>query len=313
MIAMKKLLTALSFIASLSSWANARETITVITPAAASQSSTPLSLKMIDRANEMQSKYNFVADFKPGGNGVLALKHMDASPQNRVSIIAPAFIENAKSGAIDEDDYVPISAGGDVCWAVIANVGDSRRGIDSLADFKGREITVGGTGFGNAAHITSLMLAEKYGFRVKYVVFKANFDAVVNMVGNNGVNMALESINTYNQFKEKQPKLQMLGFNCTVRSSQAPELKTLREQGINAPMVFNITLANRAMPEEKRREVGQILTRSIEVIGAKEFADIAGLYPPVFRGVSAEEFARRRISLQKELVKRYEKEIEASK
>lgn len=309
---MRKILTAIS-IMMLAGLVQARETITMVIPGAPTQSSTPLTLKMIDRANELQNKYNFVPDFKPGGNGVLGMKYMDASPSNRVVGVAPAFIENARSGMVNEDDYVPIHAAGDVCWAVITNVGDTRRGIDSLADLKGQEITVGGTGFGNAAHITSLLLAEKYGFKVKYIVFKANFDAVVNMVGNNGVNMALESIGTYNQFREKQPKLQMLGFNCASRSTQAPELKTLREQGVNAPMIFNITMANRAMPEEKRREIGRILEDATRAIGAKEFADVAGLYPPVFRGVSAEDFARRRIGLQKELVKRFEKEIEASK
>lgn len=293
--------------------ASARETITVVIPASPSQSSTPLTLKVIDKANELQTKYNFVPEFKPGANGVLAIKHMDTSPHNRVVGVAPAFVENARSGMINENDYVAISAGGDVCWAVITNVGDSQRGTASLEDLRGREIVVGGTGFGNAAHITSLLLAEKYGFRVKYVVFKANFDAVVNMVGNNGVSMALESINTYNQFKDKQPKLQMLGFNCTVRSSQAPELKTLREQGINAPMIWNLTMANKSMDEERRREVGSVLEEATKSIGAREFADVAGLYPPVFRGVKPEEFAQRRIGLQKELVKRFEKEIEASK
>lgn len=310
---MKKLIAVVLSALCITAWAQPRETITVVIPAAPSQSSTPLTLKMIDRANEMQTKYNFLPEFKPGANGVLGMKYMDASPQNRVVGVAPAFIENARSGAVNENDYVPIHASGDVCWAVIANVGDARRGVASLADLRGREITVGGTGFGNAAHITSLLLAEKYGFKVKYIVFKANFDAVVNMVGDNGVNMALESINTYNQFKEKQPKLQMLGFNCATRSEQAPELKTLREQGINAPMIFNITMANRAMPEEKRREIGRILEAATKSIGPKEYADVAGLYPPVFRGVSAEDFAQRRIGLQKELVKRFEKEIEASK
>lgn len=308
---MKKLLITLAM--AMTNVVMAKETITIITPAAASQSSTPLTLKMIERANEAQNKYNFVADFRPGGNGIVALKYMDSSPQNRLSIVAPAFIENAKTGMINEDDYVPVHASGDVCWSVIANVGNSAQGLASLADLKGQEITVGGVGFGNATHITSLLLAERYGFRVKYIVFRSNFDAVVNMAGDNGVNMALESVNTYNQFKQRQPRLQALGFNCTVRSEPAPELKTLREQGVNAPMVFNITMANRAMPEAKRREIAEILETATRSVGAKEHADVAGLYPPVFAGVSAEEFARRRIGLQKQLVQRFEKQIEASK
>lgn len=310
---MKKILMALTILLNFNAFADAKETITVVIPAAASQSSTPLTLKMIDKANELQSKYNFLAEFKPGANGVLGVKYMDMSPTNRVVGVAPAFIENSRAGLLNENDYVPIHASGDVCWAVITNIGNSKQGIDSLAAFKGQEITVGGTGFGNAAHITSLMLAEKYGFKVKYVVFKANFDAVVNMVGNNGINMALESIKTYNQFKEKQPKLEMLGFNCPLRSDQAPELKTLREQGVNAPNIWNITMANRAMPEDKRKEIGKILEDATRAIGPKEYSDVAGLYPPVFRNITAEDFAKRRIDLQKNLVRRYEKEIEASK
>lgn len=310
---MKKLLVTLITALSFNAWAQRPETVTIVIPASASQSTTPLSLKMATVANGLQTKYNFLVDFKPGANGALALKYIDQSPQDRIAGIAPAFIENAKSGLINEDDYVPVHASGDVCWGIITNFGDTKKGLDSFADIKGKEITVGGTGYGNAAHITSLMLAERYGFKVKYVVFKANFDAVVNMVGEHGINMALESVNTYNQFKEKQPKLQMLGFNCGVRSEQMPEVKTLKEQGINAPMVFNITMANKAMPESKRKEINEILTKAVTVIGAKEFADVAGLYPPVFQGMSSTEFARRRISNMKDLVARYEKEIEASK
>lgn len=310
---MKKLLVTLITALSFSAWAQKPENITIVVPAAASQSSTPLTLKLAEKANLIQSKYNFLIEFKPGGNGVIGLKYMDLSPMDRISGIAPSFIENAKTGLIKESDYVPVAASGDVCWAVITNVGDAKRGVASLADLKGKEITVGGTGYGNAAHLTALMLGEKYGFKVKYIVFKANFDAVVNMVGNNGINMALESIGTYNQFKEKQPKLQMLGFNCASRSDQAPELKTLREQGFNAPMIFNITMANKSMPEEKRKEIATILAQATMAIGAKEYADVAGLYPPVFRNVTAEDFAQRRIGLMKSLVAKYEKEIEASK
>jgi tripartite-type tricarboxylate transporter receptor subunit TctC len=310
---MKKILLTLITALSFSAWAQRSENITIVVPAAASQSSTPLTLKLADKANLIQSKYNFLIEFRPGGNGVIGLKYMDLSPMDRISGVAPSFVENAKNGLIKESDYVQVHAAGDVCWAVITNVGDAKRGVASLADLKGKEITVGGTGYGNAAHITSLMLAEKYGFKVKYVVFKANFDAVVNMVGDNGINMALESINTYHQFKEKQPKLQMLGFNCGSRSTQAPDLKTLREQGINAPMIFNATLANKVMPEEKRKEISAILAQATLAIGPKEFADIAGLYPPVFRNVSVDDFFTRRVNLMKDLVAKYEKEIEASK
>lgn len=310
---MKKIILALLSVVALNVWAQKPENITFVIPASASQSFNPVTLKLINKANTIQSKYFFNVDFKPGANGALALKYMDQSPHDRISAIAPAFIENAKAGLVNESDYLPVYGGGDFCWSLVTNIGDSKQGIASLAEFKGKEVVVGGTGFGNAAHITSLMLGEKYGFKVKYIVFKSNFDAVVNMVGDHGVNMALESINTYNQFKDRQPKLQMLGLNCPNRSEQAPELKTLREQGINAPMIFSITVANKAMPEQRRKEIGSVLAQAALAMGLKEFVDGAGLYPPVFRGMSADEFFTRRIGLMKSLVAKYEKEIQASK
>lgn len=310
---MKKIIASLVLAACTLVHADTRENITFVIPAGANQSFNPLILKILDRANDQQTRYQFTPEFKPGANGSLGLKHMDASPQNRVAIATPAFVENVRSGLVNESDYVPIHALGDICMAVITNIGDGAQGTASLASLRGTEISVGGVGFGNVTHITSLLLGEKYGIRVKYVVFKSNLDAVVNMVGNNGINMALEPISTYHQFRERQPRLQMLGYNCAVRNEQAPELKTLREQGIDAPTIFNVTMANRAMPEEKRREIGRILDDATRSIGAREFAERAGIFPPVFRNISADEFARRRINLQRDMVKKFDREIESSK
>lgn len=292
---------------------SAKETITVVIGAAPTQSSVPVVLKTLDKANDLQKKYSFAPEFKPGAQGVIAVRYMDLSPLNRISGIAASFVENVKSGQLVESDYAPVSAQGDACWAVITNVGDTKQGINSLSSIKGKEIVAGGTGFGNAAHLTSLILAEKYGFKVKYVVFKANFDALINMVGDNGVNFVVDRIAAYNQFKEKQPKLQILGVNCHSRHHQMPEIKTLREQGADAPMIFNMIVANKAMPEGKRREIGSILDQAQAEIGKKEMIDMADLLAPQFSNVSTEEFFSDRIDLIKRLTAKYEKQIEASK
>ncbi len=293
--------------------ASAKETITLVIGVTSTHSSVPLILKTLEKANGLQKKYNFAPEFKPGAQGVIAVKYMDMSPLNRISGIAPSFVENVKSGQLAESDYVPVSAQGDACWAVITNVGDTQQGIGSLSSVKGKEIVVGGTGFGNATHLTSLILAEKYGFKVKYVVFKANFDALVNMVGDHGVNFVVDRVAAYNQFKGKQPKLQILGINCHGRNHQMPEVKTLREQGADTPMIFNMIVANKIMPDEKRREIGSILDQAQAAIGKKEMIDMADLLAPQFNNVSTDEFFAARIGLMKQLTARYEKQIEASK
>jgi tripartite-type tricarboxylate transporter receptor subunit TctC len=289
------------------------ETLLVISGASPTHSATPLLQRTLEEANKLQSRYNFVVEFKPGAQGVIAVQYMDQSPLNRISIIAPSFVENINSGLLKESNYLPVSAQGDACWALISNVGSTTQGISSLEALRGQEIVVAGTGFGNAAHLTSLILAERYGFKVKYIVFKSNFDGLVNMVGNHGVNLVIDRVQSYQQFKPKQDKLQILGINCNVRSSLMPEVKTIKEQGFDTPMIFNMVIANRRMEDAKRLEIGRVLDKAQQVIGQQTMIDMADLHAPQFYKMTAEDFFKQRISLIKQLNEKYAKDIEKSK
>jgi tripartite-type tricarboxylate transporter receptor subunit TctC len=304
---MKKLL--LTILTALSISAQASETITVEFGAGPSQPTAASYRKMLEVANDMQKKYNFIMEFKPGGNGVIALKTMDMSPENRLATVAPAFVENAKVGLINEADYTPVATQGDACWAIITNVGDTKKGVASLKGQK--EITVGGTGFGNAAHITALILGEEYGFKVRYIVYKANFDALLNMTTGENINFVLERVSNYQLFKAKNPKLQILGINCNRRNESMPEVKTLKEQGFNTPTIFMSTVANVKMPEAKRNEITAILEEAQGKVGQKYLLDTADLNPPQFNKprLSVSEFFNQRVLQMKVYTHRYERQI----
>jgi len=293
--------------------AQAAETIAIQFGASPSQPNTAPYLKTIELANKMQNKYDFVLEFKPGANGVLALKSMDTNPQNKLATVAPAFVENAKSGMINESDYVPVVTQGDACWAIITNIGETAKGIASLAGQK--EITVGGTGFGNAAHITSLMIAEKYGFKVRYIVYKSNFDALVNMAGGQPINFLLERPSNFKIFKEKNPNLQILGINCDKRSPLYPNVKTTKEQGFSTPTIFFATVANVKMPAEKRKEIAAILEQAQERLGAQYFMESADMSPPQFASPkqTADDFFANKVLQMKVYTHRYEKQINEAK
>ena len=300
-------LTALSFSV------QAAETITIMFGAGPSQPTAAPYRKMLEIANDMQKKYNFIMEFKPGGNGVISLKTMDLSPENRLATVAPAFVENAKVGLINEADYTPVATQGDACWAIITNIGDTKKGVASLKGQK--EITVGGTGFGNAAHITSLILGEEYGFKVRYIVYKANFDALVNMAGGENINFVLERVSNYKIFKAKNPKLQILGINCNQRNETMPEVRTLKEQGFTTPTIFMSTVANVKMPESKRNEITAILEEAQAKVGQKYLLEMADLNPPQFNKprLSVSEFFDHRVLQMKVYTHRYERQINESR
>lgn len=294
---MKKILTMLMLLASN---AFAVETIKIYSPYSPGHSGTPALLKIVDRANADQKIYKFVVEFKPGGNQIIAVKSIDDSG---LAIIAPAFIENVESGKLNEKDYAPVYAFGDACWAVITN-----KPLEGAKEF-----VVGGVGYGNAAHLTALALGEKHKFNIRYVVFRSNNDALVNMAGDNGVEFVIDKYEGYEALKTKNPKMRIVAASCPARLPQEPKIKTLKEQGVDAPYIFNIVIASKEMSEGRRKAIGLILDKATQEIGKEEIFKLSAQRPPLFDGVSTEQFYEKSISLVRNLQTKYRKQIEDAK
>lgn len=279
----------------------ATETIKIYSPYSPGHSGTPALRKVIEEANSTQHIYNFQVEFKPGGNQIIAVKSMD--PENSLAIIAPAYVENVQSGKLNEHDYIPIYAFGDACWAVVAN--------KPLKNNK--EFIVGGVGIGNAAHLTGLALGEKYKFDVRYVVFKSNYDALVNMAGNNGVEMVIDKYEGYEALKTKNPNMRMIAASCPSRLPQEPKIKTLKELGIEAPYIFNIAIAHKDMNSVRRTAIKNILNDATKRVGEAEIYRLSAMKPPIFSGVSEDQFYRQSIDTVKRLQNNYKSQIDLSK
>ncbi len=276
------------------------ETIKIYSPYSPGHSGTPALLKIVEQANADQNIYKFLVEFKPGGNQMIAVRSID---ENSLAIIAPAFVENVESGKLNEKDYVPVYAFGDACWAVVTN--------KPLTGQK--EFVVGGVGFGNAAHLTALALGEKFNFGVRYIVFRSNNDALVNMAGDNGVEFVIDKYEGYEGLRTKNPKMRMVAASCPARLPQEPKIKTLKEQGIDAPYIFNIVVAGKEMSEGRRKAIGMILDRATITVGKEEIFKLSAQRPPIFDGVTAEQFYEKSISLVRNLQSKYRKQIEESK
>jgi tripartite-type tricarboxylate transporter receptor subunit TctC len=284
-----------------SSLAYSSDIIKIFSPYSPGHSGTPALRKIIDQANESQAIYKFVLEFKPGGNQIIAVKSID--PDNSLAIIAPAYVENITSGKLVESDYVPIYSLGDACWAVITN--------KPLAGQK--EFVVGGVGFGNAAHLTALSLGQKYNFQVRFVVFKSNFDALVNMAASNGVEFVIDKYENYQSLKTKNPKLQMVAASCPTRLPQEPKIKTIKELGVDAPYIFNIVIAHKDMPTARQKAISAILNSASTKIGGDEIYKLSAMKPPGFSNITDEQFYTNSVNQLKKLQLKYENAIQIAK
>jgi tripartite-type tricarboxylate transporter receptor subunit TctC len=296
---MKQFFIILAMLISLPTFA--LENIKIFSPYSPGHSATPAMLKIIDEANIAQNIYKFSLEFKPGGNQIIAVKSLDTA--NSLAIIAPAFVENVASGQLNEKDYVPVYALGDACWAVITN--KSLKGS--------QEFVVGGVGYGNAAHLTALALGEKHKFSVRYIVFKSNNEALVNMVGNNGVEFVIDRFEGYENLRSKNSKMTMIAASCPNRLPQAPRVPTLKEMGVEAPYIFNIIIAHKDMPRGRQVAIAKILEAATDRIGDAEIYKLSAVRPPQFDRVSTEQFYNKSISTVKTLQNKYKSQIEQSK
>jgi tripartite-type tricarboxylate transporter receptor subunit TctC len=302
---MKKLLAAMAM------WVAtvclAQEPITVYTPYSAGHGGNAAFQRVLDRANELQTQYRFQFELRPGAQGMIALRTANENPNNRLAVINAAFVELVENNQVQENDWIPVHAIGEACWAVLTLGGDEAQGISSLKNLL--ELTVGTVGVGNVTHLTGLAIGEQVGVPVRLILFKSNYDALVNLVGNHGVNFAIERYAVVDQFREKNPRIKAVAMSCPTRYA-ATHVATLKEQGLNIPGVINIVMAHRTMPADRQLAVGRILDQATRDVGLKEIQHLSDMRSPVFDGVSAQQFYRSRIDTLKFLRKRYSKQIQ---
>lgn len=281
-----------------SSVAHSTETVRIYSPYSPGHSGTPALLRILNKANSAQNAYQFVLEFKPGGNQIIAVKTLDAGS---LAIIAPAFVENVELGKLNFNDYAPVLALGNACWAVIVN-----------KELSG-ELVVGSVGYGNATHLTALALGEKYKFSVRYIVFKSNNDALVNMAGDNGVNFVIDRYESFENMSRLNSNMRMIAASCPVRLPQQPKIKTLAELGITSPYVFNIIISHKDMPATKRQAISVILDSAADQLGADEIFKLSAVRPPKFDNISTEKFYHDSYNMVKNLQQKYRKQIDSEK
>lgn len=228
---------------------------------------TSMLLKQIEAANGMQTKYKIIPDFKVGAGGLIAAKSMEKHPANSILGIGPHFQHLTISNKVNGNDYrhLPYS-GFDMCVGIHTNIGDMSLGVKSLESYKGKEIVVGVTAPGAPAHLTAIVLSEKYGFKIRLATFKSDKEAFMNMVAGHGVNFATVNPAHYVAFKDQQPNLKVLAVNCPTRLPTVPDVKTLDEQGITAPKVFNAIMARKEMPTQMQEEIGLLLQKAADEV-----------------------------------------------
>jgi len=288
----------------------AKETIVVLNPQGPTHSGTPQLMAVVDEANKLQNKYQFIIEFKPGAFESIALRELAESPQTKISTMTNAAIEGFDRGLVSESDVIPVFSQGDSCWAVIG-VTKTNNGLDSVKLLK--ELTVGGPAIGGATHLAALEIGRKYNIPVRYVVYKSNYDAFINMVSDSSINFIFERVKNYELFKDKNKNMHILAMSCPVQYLQMADIKTLSEYGVNTPYIWQQIVANKNINEDRRKDFESIFSSATKKIGSKTIQELSDQIPPIFNNVDSRTHYYRSLTQLKAYRVKFNTEIEASR
>jgi tripartite-type tricarboxylate transporter receptor subunit TctC len=279
---MKQLLWVLLMVFVNFTSAVAAEKIIILNPQGPTHSGTPQVIRLVEAANQMQKKYYFIQEFKQGAFQSLALRDVLKSPQNTLSTIDNAVAEAVDRKFIQIENFASVLSQGDSCWAVIILSKSKHQGIDAIKDLK--ELVIGGPAIGGATHITGLEIGKRYNIPVRYIGFKSNFDAFINMASENGINFGIERVRNYNEFVKKNPHLKIIAMSCPTRHPSLPTVKTLAEYQIRAPYIWQQIIASREMQADRFNEIFSIFETATKQIGQSEILSLTDQIVPVLQG-----------------------------
>lgn len=270
----------------------AAEVITLYSPYPPGYTLDPVLFEVVALINSQQNQFVFVLDRKPGGNTILALKALANKKDSSLALIGPPVVDHIQKGTVEESDYVPLVSFGDACWSVVGTVG--HESIKSLKE-ESQELVWGTGGIGGGSHITGLLVSRSINRPIRFIHFKSAADANMVLISNSGLNLSLMSLKNYENFKVKNNNLQLLAITCATSHPRARDVKTLSEQGINAPTVFNTVVAHKDFDSEKAHTISTLLHKAIGTIGAARVMELSEFQPPQFQGLSTVNYHTRKI------------------
>ena len=284
-VQMRKFILVL-FAVCVSGLAQTQETIVISNPLGPTHSGTAQILAVIDQANRMQKRYHFVQEFRVGGFESISLRHILTAPDRYLAMITNTTAEAVDRGFVKLENYVPVFSQGDSCWVVIALTGTGTD-LSSIRNLK--EIVVGTPALGGATHLAALEIGRRYNVPVRMVVFNSNFDALVNMAGNNGVNFVIERVRNFQQYQSKNANMQVLAAQCPSRHPSLPNTKTLGEYGISSPYIWQQLVASRDMNPQRRQDLARVIADATQALGRDKIFEISDQIPAMFVGKTTEQ------------------------
>ncbi len=218
-----------------------------------------------------------VVENKPGGSGGIGYGYVASKRKDPYFLVTvtPSFLTTPLIGntPFKLKDFTPIANFAFDEFTLIVNAGSKYKSIKEVVDdakANPKKITMGGTALGGADSIAYYLIEKAAGVQFNYVVFNGGGEVNAAILGGH-IDLALsnpgESLELY-----KAGKVRILGVFADKRLAGAPDIPTLKEQGVDVVYVQNRGIVAPAdIPADARKVLEQALFKYTQTEAYKKY------------------------------------------
>ena len=218
-----------------------------------------------------------IVENKPGGSGAIGFAYVASKKKDPYYLLTAvtSFITTPHMGnsPVNFRDFTPINnfVFDEYMLVVAANAKyKTLKDLTAEAKANPKKITIGGSAVGGADSLCTYMLEKEAGIQLNYIVFHSGGEVNAALLGGH-INLMVanpgEALELY-----RAGKVRILGVYAEKRLAGAPDIPTLKEQGINAVYVQNRGLCAPAeIPADARKVLEEAFFKCTKTDSYKKY------------------------------------------
>ena len=250
-----------------------------------------------------------VVENKAGGSGAIAFAYVGGKKGDPHFLLTAvtSFLTTPilRKSQITPKDFTPIANFAFDEYMVIVKAGGKYKSMKDIVDAakaNPKKLTVGGTQLGSSDSVCAYLIEKAAGIQFNFIVFNSGGEVNAALMGGH-IDLAVSNPGEALELS-KAGRVQTLGVFAEKRLPGAPNVPTLKEQGIDAIYVQNRGLvAPAGIPEDARKVVEDALlkytkTKTYKDYIAEGMLSEAWMDGPTFGNWMEKEYARYQVMLK---------------
>ena len=258
--------------------------ITIVVGSSAGSTTDGLA-RAIGQEITLETKIPVIVDNKPGASGGIAAQAAARSPADGYTIFITTNTTQAANPHLFRKlaydpvkDFAPVGALVKGWLLLVTNPSVKAQNVTELAALAKKQPLTFGAG-SSSARVASELFQQMTHTQLTYVPYKANPQAIIELVGGQTDMMIVDLTTSLPQVKAG--KLKVLGISSPKRSPLVPDVPTMAEAGLPGYEIsyWNAVYAPAGTPAPVVQRINELMQKALATDNVRRFVEQNGMEP----------------------------------